>query len=627
MDNPVVVKLQDPLAHVLKNLDELASVLTAARACRVQTVNLHHLQLAAGNAGFKRALEDADYLTADGWPIVLLANSLGMRVEKVAGSAFLRRLLQDRSFAPGLLRIGLIGATEEAGDRFERSLLSAGRSLVYREHGLAEDWTIPTLLDGINDVGRMDLLLIAVTPPTGEIIAADLVRAGMDRPVIAVGGSIDMAVGITRFAPEWVVRARLEWFFRLLQQPGRLLGRYLVEGPKGMTTCLSAILKHKRAGKSNLSPRGAERTRQVSIKVLQVGLIGDYPGGMAQVLNRYMRWTFEGFQLIPVCTTRWRRDPLSPMLYVRALLAILIARATSIMRDKGRVTIAAFHVSEGGSFVREGSLAMLASKLGFRTIIHLHGARFTEFAKRRSGLVSSVIGNANAVAVLTNEHLEIVRNLRSSTEGVYLIPNGVDETPAPTPAGKLKRVIFAGELSPRKGLDVLTAAWEEVADRHPDWTLLIAGPDTSGLLRQMRQLKRARYLGVASNAEIAGLMREARVAVLPSRNEALPMFLLESMSYGCIPVSTTVGQIPELLAGVGVLVPPGDVTALVEALSNLLGREDEHDRLSAAAWQRIQSSYSSTRTIDALCVMWKELAQTNRGKVSPAQAANCRAGR
>jgi N-acetylglucosaminyldiphosphoundecaprenol N-acetyl-beta-D-mannosaminyltransferase len=70
--------------------------------------------------------------------------------------------------------------------------------------------------------------LIAFGTPKKELWVKRYLSA-MGVPVIhGVGGSFDVMAGVVRRAPLWMQRSGLEWFFRLLQEPGRMWRRYLV---------------------------------------------------------------------------------------------------------------------------------------------------------------------------------------------------------------------------------------------------------------------------------------------------------------------------------------------------------------------------------------------------------------
>jgi N-acetylglucosaminyldiphosphoundecaprenol N-acetyl-beta-D-mannosaminyltransferase len=74
---------------------------------------------------------------------------------------------------------------------------------------------------------QVDILLVAMSSPKKELFMKRW-GAFMEVPVVhGVGGSFDVMAGVTRRAPGWMQRCSLEWFYRLLQEPGRMWKRYL----------------------------------------------------------------------------------------------------------------------------------------------------------------------------------------------------------------------------------------------------------------------------------------------------------------------------------------------------------------------------------------------------------------
>ena len=65
---------------------------------------------------------------------------------------------------------------------------------------------------------------------------------------MGVGGALDVVAGVARRAPRWMQRRGLEWLFRLLQEPRRLLRRYLV-GNARFVALLLRELAARRAGR------------------------------------------------------------------------------------------------------------------------------------------------------------------------------------------------------------------------------------------------------------------------------------------------------------------------------------------------------------------------------------------
>ena len=78
-----------------------------------------------------------------------------------------------------------------------------------------------------------DYTFICVGSPQGEMVAKAIFDQGKATGVgLCVGASLDFIAGKQVRAPKWMQNARLEWLYRLMQNPKRMYKRYLVEGPK-----------------------------------------------------------------------------------------------------------------------------------------------------------------------------------------------------------------------------------------------------------------------------------------------------------------------------------------------------------------------------------------------------------
>jgi N-acetylglucosaminyldiphosphoundecaprenol N-acetyl-beta-D-mannosaminyltransferase len=227
-------ELIDKMAEkcLLNDHDFDAAVLDV-RPKRIQTVNLHHLALASRSDDFARTIERADYITADGWPIVSLMRSRGIDPARVTGSEFLERMLAGRQFHGR--KAAILGADRHAGYDLRGQLHDSGLHVVFREHGNRGDWKPRALAKKLRKYG-VDLLIVAVTPPFGDMIGEEVRKAGFPGVVINVGGAVNMVTGNATMAPHWVRAFKIEWFYRLAQEPRRLFRRYLVE-------CMPVFLK------------------------------------------------------------------------------------------------------------------------------------------------------------------------------------------------------------------------------------------------------------------------------------------------------------------------------------------------------------------------------------------------
>jgi glycosyltransferase involved in cell wall biosynthesis len=131
--------------------------------------------------------------------------------------------------------------------------------------------------------------------------------------------------------------------------------------------------------------------------------------------------------------------------------------------------------------------------------------------------------------------------------------------------------LFVGLLVRRKGVHVLLEAMAGAA-LPPDVTLQVAGdgPERADLEASASRLglqDRVTFLGFRS--DVPRLLAESDAFVLPSAMEQQPLVLIEALGAGKPVVATDVGGVAEMVAGAGILVPPGDAPALSRALQEL----------------------------------------------------------
>jgi N-acetylglucosaminyldiphosphoundecaprenol N-acetyl-beta-D-mannosaminyltransferase len=170
----------------------------------------------------------ADLIGADGTPLVWVARLFGTPLPgRVNGTDLMYRLLEKAN--EKRYRIFFFGATEAVLQRVLEVVRRdySGVEITGWQHGYFAPAEELAIVEKIRDA-RPDILLIAFGTPKKELWVKRYLSA-MEVPVIhGVGGSFDVLAGVVRRAPSWMQRSGLEWFFRLLQEPGRMWRRYLV---------------------------------------------------------------------------------------------------------------------------------------------------------------------------------------------------------------------------------------------------------------------------------------------------------------------------------------------------------------------------------------------------------------
>jgi glycosyltransferase involved in cell wall biosynthesis len=316
-----------------------------------------------------------------------------------------------------------------------------------------------------------------------------------------------------------------------------------------------------------------------------------YVGGIGSVIRVLAEHSMGGERVELHAT--WQPDA-----HVQTLRLTVLALARIVRMRK--TELVHVHLSYGGSFIREGALVALASSRGLPVVITIHGSSFLAFANRRRGLVARVLNQADFIICLDDDVLDFVTQAAPRVES-RIVANPVAMWADPSGAGQSEEVVlFAGEIGLRKGIDVLVAAWPIVAAQRPQARCLVVGPVGD---YQMPPVERLEVRAPASPAEIRGLLREARVVVLPSRAEGMPMILTEAMSAARPFVSTPVGAIPQLAREGGQLVAVGDPFELASAVTELLADRSLAERLG---WQG-HAFCSATRSVDVIDAQLREI--------------------
>jgi glycosyltransferase involved in cell wall biosynthesis len=177
---------------------------------------------------------------------------------------------------------------------------------------------------------------------------------------------------------------------------------------------------------------------------------------------------------------------------------------------------------------------------------------------------------------------------------------------------------LVGRLAWEKGVDVFLAAASQLVREFPRAKFVVAGegPDAERLERMLDQLKirgRAELLG--RREDMPALYRSLDIMVSASRQEGLPMAILEGMASGLPMVATRVGEVPTVVRdGVtGFVVEPGDAGALAEAMAKLLGDPALRWRFGEAGRETIEAEYSAARmTAEYLRVYEEAIAEARR---------------
>ena len=213
-----------------------------------------------------------------------------------------------------------------------------------------------------------------------------------------------------------------------------------------------------------------------------------------------------------------------------------------------------------------------------------------------------------------NSYREIIGTFKLPQDSLRVIYDGVDSSVF-TPAPEVRRldnrllVINSGD-TPLKGLKYLLEAVAAL-QAEQKIELVIIGKQmkngyTQGLIDSLGIADCVTHLGHVDTTELVRNYSKATMVVVPSVYEGFGLPAAEAMCCGTPVISTTAGALPEIVGDAGILVPPADTKALVEAITGLLNNQDKREHLGEMGRSRVMGMFNWKNTAKYTVDVYKE---------------------
>jgi N-acetylglucosaminyldiphosphoundecaprenol N-acetyl-beta-D-mannosaminyltransferase len=223
--------------------DVLHHALHGRKTRQIVTANAQFYVLAEQHAGFRWCLDTAEYICADGMPIVWACNRYGKTtVPRIAGVD----LIEDvcRQGASEGIRVFLLGGRPNSAAKTAAILEARYRGIIIAGVSCPpfgfekKPETLHPILEQIA-AAEPHIIFVGLGAPKQELFIDEHVRKLRVPIAIGIGGSFEIIAGDISRAPQWMQSTGLEWAYRLSQEPRRLWKRYLI----GNTQFLTSVLK------------------------------------------------------------------------------------------------------------------------------------------------------------------------------------------------------------------------------------------------------------------------------------------------------------------------------------------------------------------------------------------------
>ncbi len=230
-----------------------------------------------------------------------------------------------------------------------------------------------------------------------------------------------------------------------------------------------------------------------------------------------------------------------------------------------------------------------------------------------------------ATKVITNSNSaknDLLQYFDLPAEKVSLVYWAVDETfslPATPLAEKIADIpgdyiLYVGSLEPRKNINILIEAFEELRSEHPELStklILIGGESPLFATVRLKAKKFGEdvvFKGFVRDDELRQYYRHASLVAYPSLYEGFGLPPLEAMASGAPVVTSYTSSIPEVVGHAAIMVNPRDCRQLVDAMYRVLSDPDLAQALREAGYQQV-SKFNWYRVARGVLAVYYEVFQ------------------
>lgn len=601
-----VTNMEDTIAYLTGNLEQL-------KGDYICVSNVHTTVMAYRDKAYRRVQNSAAMALPDGQPLSIVSRKRGFsEARRVPGPDLMPAIL-DLSQKTGY-RHYFYGSTEATLEALRTALLRrypklqiAGMySPPFRELTQAEDEEV---VRRINDSGA-DFVWVALGAPKQEWWMYEH-RHRIKALMLGVGAAFDFTAGTVKRAPMWMQKLCLEWVFRILRDPRRMLPRYLNtnfaflyyvnrEGKARRQAAKNglriAMIGHKRipsreGGVEVVVDELSVRMAQMGHHVEAYNRFGHHVSGKKydQEYGWKGRKFYKGVRIYIVPT--FRRSSLNAIVYT--FFATIMAL---------------FHHYDVIHYHAEGPCAMLwlPHFLKRKVVVTIHGL---DWQRAKWGNFASFVikFGERMAAKYADDVIVLSDNVKQYFADVYhrevtYIPNGINR---PKPQGQtvieekygLKKdgyFLFLARIVPEKGLHYLIEAFSGL---ETDKKLVIAGGSSQAMdymeriHRMAAEDERILMTDFVQGQVLEELYDNAYAFVLPSDVEGMALTLLEAMSYGDCCLVSDIRENTEVVEDMALTFKKGDVRDLRRQLVWMLAHPEEVRRMGEASVDYICGKY------------------------------------
>lgn len=610
-----------------KTLNYLEEHLEELRGKYICVSNVHTTVMAYRNDEYRNVQNHAAMALPDGKPLSIVSKKRGHEgARRVPGPDLMPKVFElsrEKKY-----RHYFYGSKQETLDKLMTKLkekypyLEIVGSESPPFHALSEEEDKESI-QKINET-KPDFIWVALGAPKQEnwmYMHENQVNGVM----IGVGAAFDFLAGTVKRAPRWMQEMCLEWLYRILQDPVRLIPRYVSTNFRFLWNVHKenrVLAKHRKLEKEHLriAMLGHKRipTREGGVEIvvneLSVRMVakghnvdaynrrGSHVSGK-EFVNRIGK-EYKGVKIIAI-----------PTFENGKLNAIVYSFFASVRVLFEKYDVIHYHA--------EGPCVMLwiPKMFGRRVVATIHGldwqrSKWGNFASRILKL------GEKTAAQYADEIIVLSANIQKYFADTYgrktlFIPNGVIR-PEKKEIIKIREkwnldkngyFLFLARIVPEKGAHYLIEAYQKICTNKK---LVIAGGSShsreyfEGLKKMAQGNDNVVFTDFVGGRELEELFSNAYVFVLPSDVEGMALGLLEAMSYGNCCLVSDIPENTEVIEQYAETFKKSDVMDLRRKMEMLLGDEQKVDQYKQQAAEFICNKYNWDRIVEETIEVYRD---------------------
>lgn len=192
-------------------------------------------------------------------------------------------------------------------------------------------------------------------------------------------------------------------------------------------------------------------------------------------------------------------------------------------------------------------------------------------------------------------------------EKLVVKPNFLPDSNA-QPGAVRNHVLYAGRLSPEKGIQTLGQAWREISLSSIPLYIAGDGPEKEIMLQLSLEKDNVHYLGKLDRVSLDGFIVQSRFVIIPSVcYENFPMSILDAFRLGIPVIASRIGSLVELIRDgeTGLLFNPGNAADLAAKVNWLWDHPEESERMGRAARLEYEQKYTPERNHQLLIEIYE----------------------